>query len=206
MCKIDHISSGAAIATRLLQLIAKSKRTTNPDELDIPRDGNLYKVVQRLPQYNKVPVAGAVLLAPYVDYTQLHPHERKGSFKHYSAHDLIVNQAVQEYGLPYLEAFVPSLQYTETNAQARYRQSPIHQSFDGLTTPLFVVVSEHEAVYDQTCQLVNNARQANPSLDVTIGVWKYMCHVFTFFWGFIPEGRDSMALACQWLNEQQEDE
>ena len=53
-----------------------------------------------------------------------------------------------------------------------------------------------------TMKLVNRARKQG--VPVTLGVWKYMCHVFTFLWGFIPEGEESMEFACRWLNAQQE--
>jgi acetyl esterase/lipase len=66
--------------------------------------------------------------------------------------------------------------------------------------PVCVVVSEHEAVYDMTMEFVNRAR--TEGVHVTVGVWKYMCHVFSFFWGFVPEGRQSMEFACNWLQQE----
>ena len=68
--------------------------------------------------------------------------------------------------------------------------------------PLCVVVSEHEAVYDMTMEMVNRAR--GQGVNVTVGVWKYMCHVFSFLWGFVPEGRHSMLFVSNWLNQQQQ--
>ena len=66
--------------------------------------------------------------------------------------------------------------------------------------PLYVIVSEHEAVYDMTIDLVNRARSDN--VKTTVGVFKYMCHVFSFLHGFIPEGRISMELVADWISEQ----
>jgi acetyl esterase/lipase len=63
--------------------------------------------------------------------------------------------------------------------------------------PLCIVVSEHETVYDMTIQTVNKARAAG--VDVTVGVWKYMCHVFSFMQVFVPEGQLSIDFAKEWI-------
>jgi monoterpene epsilon-lactone hydrolase len=171
------ISSGAAIAVRLLQLIAEQKRN---EEL---MPSYLSTVVKGL----KMPQS-AVLFGPYIDYTM----PKKGSFLHYAKHDLIVNEAVQDYGLPYLEKFIPN--------GRRREYSPVYRSMQGLP-PLCVVVSEHECVYDMTIELVNQARQAG--VPVTVGVWKYMCHVFSLLWAFCPEGALSMEFVCDWIRAQE---
>lgn len=201
---IVGISSGAAIATRLVQLMAQQGRK---EDLNVPNYFAL--LVQRLNLSN---VGGAVLFNPYVDYTQLYEHERKGSFLHYAKHDLVVNQAVQEYGLPYLKNFIPTLEQEQQqegdnqnaardDCTARRTQSPIHLSCKGLP-PLCVVASEHEAVYDMTCTLVNQAR--SEGVPVTFGVWKFMCHVFTILHGFLPEGQLSMDFVVDWIRKEQE--
>lgn len=186
------ISSGAALATRLLQLIAHFQRG---EELHVP--AYFEPLLRRL---TKMP-DGGILLAPYVDYEQLHEHERKGSFLHYAQHDLVVNRAVQEYGLPYLEDFMPGLQKGEDNLTARRRQSPINRSLKGLP-PLFVLASEHEAVFDMTMTLANRARSEGVS--VTLLVMKYLCHVFTMMHGFVPEGEIAMNVMVDWIKEQQQ--
>jgi monoterpene epsilon-lactone hydrolase len=167
------ISSGAAICIRLMQMIADQQRgeTTLPDY--IPNLGSQPK--------------GAVLFGPYIDYT----NPKKGSFLHYPRVDLVVNESVQNYGLPYLDNFIPD--------GRRQEYSPVYRSMKGLP-PVCVVVSEHEAVYDMTMEFVNRAR--TEGVHVTVGVWKYMCHVFSFFWGFVPEGRQSMEFACNWLQQE----
>ena len=66
--------------------------------------------------------------------------------------------------------------------------------------PLCVVVSEHEAVYDMAMALVNRARAQGVA--VTVGVWKYMCHVFTLLPSMLPEGDQSLQFACDWIREQ----
>lgn len=164
------ISSGAAIAIRLMQLIAEQQQgeTTLPDY--IPKLGSQPK--------------GAVLFGPYIDYTD----PKKGTFLHYPRLDLVVNESVQNHGLPYLDDFIPD--------GRRKDYSPVYGSMKGLP-PVCVVVSEHEAVYDMTIEFVNQARAEGVS--VTIGVWKYMCHVFSFLWGFVPEGRQSLEFARNWL-------
>ena len=62
-------------------------------------------------------------------------------------------------------------------------------------------MSEHEAVYDETCMLVNRARAAHVS--VTVGLWRYMCHVWLFLNGFVPEGEQAMAFIVTWIRELQ---
>jgi acetyl esterase/lipase len=169
------VSSGAAICVRLMQIIAEQER----DDVILP--SYLPSMVGQMPK-------AAVLFGPYIDYTE----PKQGSFLHYPRLDLIVNESVQDYGLPYLEEFIP---------EGRRRDySPVHRSMEGLP-PLCVVVSEHEAVYDMTIAMVDRARAQG--VPVTLGVWKYMCHVFSLLWGFAPEGRLSMDFVCQWIIEQQ---
>ncbi|KAL3928316.1 MAG: hypothetical protein SGBAC_012701 [Bacillariaceae sp.] len=167
------VSSGAAICIRLMQLMVVQQNGEKTLPEYIPKMGATPK--------------GAVLFGPYVDYTK----EKKGSFLHYPRLDLVVNESVQRDGLPYLEQFIPD--------GRRKEYSPVYQSMKGLP-PLCVVASEHEAVYDMTMEVVRRAREDGVS--VTVGIWKYMCHVFTFLWGFIPEGKQSMEFACSWIREE----
>jgi len=200
---VAGVSSGAAIACRVLQAMAQQERQ---QDMNLP--AYFIPLVQRLTLGN---IGGAVLFNPYVDYTQLHPEERKGSFQHYAKHDLVVNEAVQEYGLPYLEDFIPTLEKDDNdtddpatkNRKARHRQSPIHQNCTGVP-PLCVIASQHEAVYDMTCDLVNRAR--SEGVEVTMGMWKYMCHVFGILHGFLPEGQLCMDFVVAWIQEQQQKE
>jgi acetyl esterase/lipase len=171
------VSSGAAICIRLMQSMVQQQNGDKTLPEYIPKLG--------------APPKGAVLFGPYVDYTK----EKKGSFLHYPRMDLIVNESVQRYGLPYLETFIPD--------GKRKEYSPVYGSMKGLP-PLCVVVSEHEAVYDMTMEVVNRARK--DGVLVTVGIWKYMCHVFTFLWGFIPEGKQSMDFACNWIREEVREE
>jgi len=170
------ISSGAGLATRLAQTLSETIRgeDTLPSYLSTASHG--------LP----LP-AGAVLMGPFCDYT-----EPKGSLLAYAEHDLIVNPRVLESGLSYLETHMGG---------SRRDHSPIFRSFQGLP-PLCVVTSTHEALYDQAVDLINNARKAGAS--VTVGCWSYMCHVFSFLNGFIPEGEQSMVFAEEWLRQQDE--
>mmetsp|Transcript_15116 Transcript_15116/g.25057 ORF Transcript_15116/g.25057 Transcript_15116/m.25057 type:complete len:170 (+) Transcript_15116:1188-1697(+) len=128
--------------------------------------------------------SGAVLLCPFVDYTE--PTE-DGSFLQYAKHDLIVNQSVLECGMPYFDIAL---------GDRRLECSPGLDDCRDLP-PLCVVVSEHETVYDQTLVLVNKAREQN--VKVTLGVWKYQCHVFLFLAAFCPEGRQAMEFANDWI-------
>ncbi len=176
------ISSGGALATRLMQLIGQQSRK---EPIGVPE--YFSKVLDGM----KMPLAG-ILFAPYVDYER----EKKGSFLHYPKHDLVVTESVQQHGLPYLEDFIPRRPGID---DPRKEYSPLHRSMRDLP-PLCVVVSEHEAVYDMTVRLVNRGRAEG--VQVTLCVFKYMCHVFSFLLGFIPEGRISMELVCDWIRDQ----
>jgi epsilon-lactone hydrolase len=174
------ISSGGAICVRLMQFIAEFQRKEKllqPYMSKILDDPNM-----KMPK-------GAILFGPYVDYTA----EKKGSFLHYPRHDLVVTEAVQDYCLPYLDGFIPE--------GKRREYSPVYRSMEGLP-PMCVTVSEHESVYDMTIELVNKARAQG--VPVTVGVWKYMCHVFSFLLAFVPEGRLSMEFVCDWIRQQSE--
>jgi acetyl esterase/lipase len=130
---------------------------------------------------------GTVALGPFCDYTT-----PRGSLIHNAEHDLIVNQRVLEEGLPYLETNMGG---------SRRDHSPVFRSFEGCP-PICVVMSEHEAIYDHALLMINNARAAG--VPVTVGMWKYMCHVFMMLNHFVPEGEQAMEFACNWLREQQQ--
>lgn len=168
------ISSGAGLCCRLMQFMGELQRKETP----------LEPVYMSSILDASIMPGGAVLMCPFVDYT-----EPEGTFAHYQAHDLIVNQSVTELGFPYFEIALG-------NDAQRKRASPVYRSFAGLP-PLCVVVSEHEVVYDQTVKLVNGARKEG--VTVSLGCWKYMCHVFCFLGAFIPEGEQSMAFVCDWM-------
>mmetsp|Transcript_27311 Transcript_27311/g.57480 ORF Transcript_27311/g.57480 Transcript_27311/m.57480 type:complete len:584 (-) Transcript_27311:117-1868(-) len=164
------ISSGGGLVVLVLQALAKSRRAYE--------DG-------KIGSYVPMP-AGGVLMCPFVDYT-----EPKGSMREYIKHDLIVNQAVYEEGIPYLEKVLGC-------HENRVRASPCYCDFYGLP-PLCICVSQHEIVYDQTMLLAKRAE--DHGVDVTVGVWKYMCHVFPMLCAFIPEGRASFKFMCDWIKD-----
>jgi len=183
------ISSGAALCVRLMQLIAEYQRGEDllPSYLSTileanDKSGKEDRALLHMPK-------AAVLFGPYVDYTI---HDTNGSFHHYAKHDLVVNESVQEYGLPYLDTFIP-------RGYSRKEYSPVYRSCVGLP-PLCVIVSEHEAVYDMTIGLVNNARSCG--VPVTVALFKYLCHVFPFLWAFVPESKISMDFVVKWICEQ----
>ena len=172
------ISSGASHCTRLLQLISQVERNipTSPTWL------------ASLLRPTDMPASG-VLLCPFVDYT-----ENTGSFTEYPKHDLVVNQSVIEEGVPYIAKVLG-------NGSRRRDCSPCYLDCTGLP-PLCIVVSEHEAVYDHGVRLINKAR--SQGVAVTVGLWKYMCHVFCLLDSFCPEGRQSNKFCCDWIIEQQQ--
>jgi len=129
--------------------------------------------------------SGAVLMSPFVDYT-----EPKGSFVEYAAHDLVVNESVCEKGVPFFR--------TAGNLATRRAISPVHRSLASLP-PLCILVSQHETVYDQVKALIDQAREAGVEVDV--GMWRYMCHVWPVFTAFLPEARHALEFACGWVND-----
>ncbi len=146
----------------------------------------LQALVEALQKYesNVELPAGGVLIGPFVDYCT-----PRGSMDAYIKHDLVVNQSVFDEGIPYLEVVLGS-------HENRKEASPIYRSFIGLP-PLCICVSEHEVVYDQAMILAQRAK--NQGVDVTVGTWKYMCHIFPFFAPLIPEGKDSLEFICNWI-------
>ena len=173
-------SSGAALCIRLMQYISEIKQQQyhkiQPSYIQSLLDGTMMP-------------SGAVLASPYLDYSaDLDPH---GSFVQYSRHDLIVTEAVQEVGLPYLNTHMGPSGNRTTN-------SPFDHTMEGLP-PLCIIVSQHETVYDETIRFIQAARKAG--VPVTVGIWKYMCHVFLFFNGFIPEAKQAMNFICTWYQE-----
>jgi acetyl esterase/lipase len=171
------ISSGAALCTILLQNIAKASR----GEAALPDFAK--PAVQGLHQ-----PAGAILMGPFVDFT-----EPSGALTEYQKHDLVVNQQVLRTGIPFLDTHLPPGQ--------RQLYSPAYTSCVGLP-PLCIAVSEHEVTYDMTKLLVNQARR--DGVPVTVGIWRYMCHVFSFLNAFIPEGEQSMKFCMEWIRQQQQ--
>lgn len=178
------ISSGGALCTMIMQNLAKLARRVGSGKDDYDEESLLPPFVQPALENLQMP-AGCVLFGPFVDFT-----EPSGSLWHYQKHDLIVNQRVIEVGIPYLDTHLPRGQ--------RREYSPIHQSFHGLP-PMCVTVSEHETTFDMTLQLVNRARRDGVS--VTLGVWQYMCHVFSFLNAFVPEGQQSMDFCIEWIRQ-----
>jgi len=172
------ISSGGGLVVRLLQRIVEFQKEISSQNGGI----NSCTDIKESSMLQIVP-SGAVLMCPFVDYT-----EPKGSFLEYTKHDLIVNESVFEEGTPYFS--------TLGSDEIRYNESPVYRSLEGLP-PLCVVVSQHECVFDMNLLLVNKARKAG--VDVTLGLWNYMCHVWPMFSAFVPEARQAVDFMSNWM-------
>lgn len=211
------ISSGGAIALRLLQFLRD--RSANlplmPSFLEPVIDD-----IRAISTRSSTRVAGAVLFAPYVDYRD--PQPKDGSFVRNAKYDWVVTEAVQHYGLPYLDGFIPpvgddlkSASKVGTNTNGRIQYSPLSHDMNGLP-PVCLITSEHEACYDMSIDIVNKARgkavtstndtnttngtvSGGRPTNVTIGVWKHMCHVFSMMQAFLPEGKASIEFAKDWI-------
>jgi len=208
------ISSGGALALRLLQFLRDRsfKRPLMPSFLE-----PLIDDVAAISARSSARVAGAVLFGPYVDYRD--PQPPNGSFLRNAQFDWIVTEAVQHYGLPYLNGFIPPLDddlkspiALRKNTNGRILYSPLCHEMNDLP-PLCLIASEHEACYDMSIEIANKARRGKAPTDagsddengggrpteITIGVWKYMCHVFSMLQAFLPEGRASIEFTKQWI-------
>eukprot|EP00536_Pseudo-nitzschia_multiseries_P009570 jgi/Psemu1/201044/e_gw1.270.50.1 len=199
------ISSGGALALRLLQMLrdrsAKQDQPMHPTILEPLVDDLLSQT-----RSTGAKIKGSVLFGPYVDYRE--PQPPSGSFVQNSRYDWVVTQAVQDSGLPDGPVY---------NANGRRRYSPLTHDMTGLP-PLCLIVSEHEACYDMTIEIVNKARQTqtqtqtgtatagSPPTDVTVAVWKHMCHVFSMMQALLPEGKASMDFVKTWIRSKTADD
>ena len=104
-------------------------------------------------------------------------------------YSLLFPQSVFDEGIPYLEKVLGS-------HEDRVKASPVFGNFTNLP-PLCICVSEHEVVYDQAMLLAERAKA--DGVDVTVGVWKYMCHIFPLLCPFIPEGQEGFDFMCDWI-------
>lgn len=167
------ISSGGGACVRMLQL------ATSDDAARADFFGDRSPVPPALPQ-----PAGAILLGPFVDYTQV-----TDSMKRNTAVDLIVSQSVLEMMQPLQDRLAGGIENLRLC-------SPVYQSMNGLC-PLFVSVSEHEGLIDEDRQLARSASAAG--VDVVLSTKPYMCHVYQLFSCFLPEGQDEEAKISDWV-------
>jgi epsilon-lactone hydrolase len=189
-------SSGGAIVLRLLQLLQHE-------------DGRPAFLAPLLRGLTTTRPAGAAVVSPYLDFRR-HGKDPDGSFDQYARHDLVVNEAVQDLTLPYLDSHMNNLDPDKTEDH-----SPLAHNLTGLP-PLLVIVSEHETVHDETMTLIHQIQKhqqqqsssanhgKHHDIDITIGYYRYMCHVWLFYHGFLPEGRHAMQLLATWLREQRQ--
>lgn len=198
------ISSGGAVALRLMQFLRdrSSNLPLMPSFLEPVIDD-----IRAFSTRSSTKVAGAVLFAPYVDYRD--PQPQNGSFLRNAKYDWIVTESVQHYGLPYLDGFIPPVgndltSTGGTNTNGRIQYSPLSHDMNDLP-PICLITSEHEACYDMSIEIVNKARRKTAATtggrptDVTVGVWKHMCHVFSMMQAFLPEGKASIEFAKDWI-------
>jgi epsilon-lactone hydrolase len=131
----------------------------------------------------------AVLFSPFVQYERPTP---ESSMQHYSLHDWMVTRNIMDMAEQTLAVD------TFWNHRNEHH-SPLSHSMVGLP-PLCVIVSEHEAVYEQTCCLVAHARRGR--VPVTTGVWRYMAHGWYMLGGLLPEGERALQFAGQFIRAQ----
>lgn len=204
------LSSGGALALRLLQFLRDRSfdRPLMPSFLEPVIDD-----IRVISTRSSTRIGGAVLFGPYVDYRD--PQPKDGSFLRNAKYDWVVTESVQYYCLPYLNGFIPLMgddlipsasdsTVGTKNTNGRIKYSPLSHDMNDLP-PICVIVSEHEACYDMSIEIVNKARRqasattGNRPTDVTVGVWKHMCHVFSMMQAFLPEGKASIEFVKDWI-------
>jgi epsilon-lactone hydrolase len=131
----------------------------------------------------------AVLFSPFVQYERPAP---ESSMRHYSLHDWLVTRNI-------MDVTEQTLAVDTFWGNRNEQHSPLAHSMIGLP-PLCVIVSEHEAVYDQTCVLMDHARR--DGVPVTAGVWRYMAHGWYMLGGLLPEGERALHFASQFIQAQ----
>ena len=196
------VSSGGALVLRLMQFLRDHtfQLPMTPSFLE-----PLVDDIIDISTDSSIRVAGGVMFGPYVDYRDPQPPE--GSFLQNAKYDWVVTEAVQHCGLPYLNGFVPPMgddlkSPGLKNTNGRIRYSPLCNDMNDLP-PLCIITSEHEACYDMIVEVANKARK-KPSgggrpTDVTIGIWKHMCHVFSMMQALFPEGKASVDFCKEWI-------
>lgn len=166
------ISSGGGVAMRVMQLARAKAEDRKKYFLS---DGPL-----------PVPAA-AVLLSPFVNYSEIMPSMRDNQKL-----DLIVNQSVCEYSWPMANDMCGG----EENRRA---QSPLWNSMEGLP-PLFVSTSRHEACWDEDAELAKLAKEAG--VEVQLQDIPYQCHVFQVLAAFLPEAQEAEKEIQAWMRAQ----
>lgn len=76
------------------------------------------------------------------------------------------------------------------------RVSPLYADLAGLP-PMLVHASEDEVLRDDATRLADKARAAG--VEVQLRLWRDVPHDWQLFHPFVPEGRDSLRLACAFL-------
>jgi acetyl esterase/lipase len=76
--------------------------------------------------------------------------------------------------------------------------SPLYADLKGLP-PLLIHVGADETLLDDSTQLAERARAAGVPVELTI--WPAVPHVWQLFHRFVPEGRQSLTAASQFLNK-----
>lgn len=138
-------SAGAALAMRLLQEVSSQPAS---------------------------PIAAAVLCSPFCRYALPDPDS---TMIQYAKHDWLVTQGVSRVSFDtlQLESFWGGDPDVHSPLDERNLRQLRHTHSSN--TKILVVVSEHEAVYDETCELIRLVRK-HTNIPVTVGQWRYMPH------------------------------
>jgi acetyl esterase/lipase len=74
--------------------------------------------------------------------------------------------------------------------------SPLYGDFHGLP-PLLVHASTDEVLRDDGVRVAHRAQQAG--VPVSLRLWARVPHVWQFFAAFVPEARESLAMAAEFI-------
>lgn len=128
--------------------------------------------------------AGAVVLSPWVDLTQ-----SGETFATNAALDPVISKA-------YLDRFAGM--YLGTADPTQPLASPIFGELAGLP-PMLIQVGEAETMLDESRRFAAKARQAG--VDVQLDAWPAMVHVWQACGPRVPEARDAVAQAGDWMRQ-----
>ncbi len=133
----------------------------------------------------KVPMpSGGIAISPWIDLAQTGEtyHTREGL-------DPIVNlSAIQKQAAVYLDGADPKLPSA----------SPIFADVHGLP-PIYVIVGEAEEMLSEALTFTRNAAMAG--VHIQLEIWPMMIHNFPLWHSMLPEGRDAVKKAGEFMKQ-----
>ena len=139
-------------------------------------------LMQRLREAQQPLPAAIALFSPWTDLATTGP----SAIENEASCSMFVSEALRRGAAGYLDG-----------ADALHpHASPLYADMQGLP-PMLVHAAEREAMRDDSTRLVERARAAG--VDVEFRLWPVVHHDWQMFQPFIPEARESLTIACEFL-------